>query len=279
MATKILTVGHACLDIVHLVNEIPKPNTKVASSGVEIRIGGNAANAAAALCELGAEADLCTVLGSDHHPFTRIFVSLLREKGIGTSFCRFEESIQCPCSTIMVLADGERAIVNRQDDAIRSGVSLPDDITRYSMVMADSYRLPMVRSVFLMAHQAGIPTMIDVDGVVDDIGLIPRASHVWFSQEAWRRHRIPLPDLQARFGGVVGVTDGDRPVTWIDTSGKINYHAPPRVNAKNTLGAGDVFRARLGLGICTGQGLTDAVKAACITACEHITNSPISRIT
>lgn len=278
MKPKILTVGHACLDIVHSVPSIPLPNTKVATNEVEIRIGGNAANAAGALCEMGANADLCTVLGSDSHPFTRILVALLKQVQIGTEFCRFDDTQPCPNSTIMVTPDGERAIINWQSDHIKSSVSRPRDIRGYSLVMADSYRLPMVREVFSMAREAAVPTMIDVDGAVSDIGLIPRADHIWFSHEAWRKQRIPIQDLQARFGGVVGITDGDRPITWVGTDGIVRHHSPPTIVARNTLGAGDVFRARLGLGICIGESLTSAIENACEVAAKHVTNQPLDMV-
>lgn len=271
MKPKILAVGHACLDIVHAIPNIPAPNTKVTSKEVTIQIGGNAANAAAALCDMGSNADLCTVFGSEHHPFTRILLALLHQKGVNTGHCVFDDTQPCPSSTIMVLGDGERAIMNWQGDEIKNAVSAPDSVDGYCMVMADAYRLPMVRRVFGLARQAGIPTMLDVDGPVEDIGLLPRADHIWFSEEAWRRQRIPLADLQTRFGGVVGITDGDKPVRWIDLDGKIHFHQPLTVDAINTLGAGDVFRARLALGLCLGEDIKSSVAKACEIAAHHIT--------
>ena len=274
---KILAVGHACLDMVHVVPRIPSTD-KVASDRISIQIGGNAANAAAAACDLGASADLCTVIGNENHPFTRILMALLVQKHVGTSYCKFEYDLPCPNSTIMVLPDGERAIVNWQSDEIRSAVADPGDISRYQMVIADSYRLPMVRHVFSMARNLGIPTMLDIDGVIDDVGLLPSADHIWFSQEAWRRHRIGLQDLQDRFGGVVGITNGRHPVTWIGTDGVVRSHLPPATVAVNTLGAGDVFRSRLAVGLCLGESLDDAVAGACVSACEHITEKPLTRL-
>jgi sugar/nucleoside kinase (ribokinase family) len=136
----------------------------------------------------------------------------------------------------------------------------------------------MVKKIFAKASSRGIPTMLDIDSPVVDIGSMPCADHVWFSREAWRKHRIPIKDLQARFGGVVGITDGDRPVTWCDQTGKIYYHTPPHVKATNTLGAGDVFRARMALAICIGASVEDAVPMACLSACEHITGKQLTKV-
>ena len=278
MKPKILAVGHACLDIVHSVPRIPKPNTKVASKDVTIQIGGNAANVAAALCDMGADAHLCTVFGSEHHPFTRILVALLAQRHVKTKLCRFDDTQPGPSSTIMVMDDGERAIMNWQGDAIRSAVAVPDDVSKYDIVVADAYRLPMVRQVFDLARKAGVPTMIDVDGPITDVGLIPAADHIWFSEEAWRGQRIPLEDLHSRFGGIVGITVGDRPVRWIDLHGKVHYQQPLNVVPKNTLGAGDVFRARLGLGLCIGEDTGTAISKACAAAANHITGQALEQV-
>lgn len=277
MIPKILAVGHSCLDIVHSLPEIPAPNIKVPSAKVDVQVGGNAANEAVALCDLGAHADLHTILGRDSHPFTRILLALLKSRGVGTKLCLFDETQDCPSSTIMVLPDGERAIMNWQSNEIRSAIPSPIALDGYAMIVADTYRLPMVRSVFCSAAGAGIPTMIDVDDPLPDIGMIPAAGYVWFSHEAWRRHRIPIKDLQARFGGVVGITDGHRPVTWVGNDGVVRYHQPPAVNAINTLGAGDVFRARFALGVCMKESIERSIEQACIAACEHITGMQLTR--
>lgn len=278
MNPKILTVGHSCLDIVHKVPSIPVLNAKIASSSVSIQVGGNAANVAVALCDMGADSDLCTVLGSEHHPFTRILLALLRERRVGISNCKFDNDQPCPNSTIMVLPDGERSIMNWQSDKIKSAISMPSSITDYAMIVADAYRLPMVRHVFLEARRNNIPTLIDIDGTISDIGLIPSADHIWFSYEAWKCHRIPLQDLKSRLGGIVGITNGPNPVTWIDHENIIRTYTPTEMTPINTLGAGDVFRARLALELIRHNDLTLSIKNACDSAIEHILEKPLTRV-
>lgn len=278
MKPNILTVGHACIDIVHLVPQIPKPNTKIASREVTISIGGNAANAAAALSDFGAKVELCSALGSDSHPFTRILSSLLLSHGVGMNWCTFDEMEPCSSSTIMVTPDGERAIMNWQGQRVLLAVKIPDDLHRYHMIFGDTYRLPHVNAIFTKANEANIPTMLDVDAAFDNIQDIPAASHVWFSQEAWNTYKIPITELQDRFGGIVGITDGHKPVAWVGTDKVVHHLSPPVVAAKNTLGAGDVFRARLGLGICIGEPLEQAVEAACYAACDHITGRQLKKL-
>ena len=76
----------------------------------------------------------------------------------------------------------------------------------------------------------------------------------------------------------IGITNGGQPVTWIGMDGVVRSYLPPPTVAVNTLGAGDVFRSRLAIGVCLGESLDDAVPGACVSACEHITEKPLTRL-
>lgn len=64
-AFKALFVGLTTIDIQYLVEEFPKPNTKVKASNPEIFIGGPAANAAVAFSRLNGEAHLVSAIGKN----------------------------------------------------------------------------------------------------------------------------------------------------------------------------------------------------------------------
>ena len=278
MTPRILTVGHACLDITYMVPNLPQANTKVAGASAKISIGGNAANAAAAICDLGARAELCSILGSESHPFTRLLVQLLASHGVKFSDCYFDEQEACSSSTIMVTPDGERSIINWQGPKSQRSITLPSDFKKYSMVMGDTYRLSMVKDCFTKAQELRIPTMLDVDNACESIDDVPYADHIWFSHDSWKKLKTPLESLQARWNNVTGITDGYRPVVWIGNDGIKKFCTPPSVDAGNTLGAGDVFRARLALGICLAESIDTAVYEACNTACDHITGNGIKPV-
>jgi sugar/nucleoside kinase (ribokinase family) len=140
----------------------------------------------------------------------------------------------------------------------------------------------MVRKVFEIARAAGIPTMLDVDSVVDNLDDLPQADYVWFSNEAWMTSAATLgnvSDIQDHFGGLLGVTNGPESIWWIEKNGILGECEPNRINAINTLGAGDVFRAAFAIATCLGRSTYDAVAAACYSAGEHITNKPLTKIT
>lgn len=279
MELKILTVGHACLDVVHQVERLPEKDSKVPSSNVDIRIGGNAANAAAAIADLGCQSHLCTSMGSEYHPFTRILVSLLTSKGINISNCEFVDSQACPNSNIMILPTGERTIVNWQSDFFLNHIVHPKSITGYSAILADTYRLPMVQSVLKEANRYGIPTILDVDNPKQKLKEIPRAKQIWFGYEAWQQLGISLFDLQLRTGAdIIGVTNGPNEIQWIDQTQNLRSYMPPSVVPINTLGAGDVFKGRLAIGLSLDEPIAISIREACISAAEHIQNKPLTKL-
>lgn len=280
MKPHLLTVGHACLDMVYRVPYLADADKKVASTDMAMQIGGSAGNTASAIVDLGASADVCTVLGNPTRLTTHNLIHLLRDKGIGVE-CTFVDRVSGPVSTICITPDGNNSITSWQPEPVREAVHFPQDITKYSAVLGDVYRLPMVKVVFEQAAAARIPTFLDIDLPVDNVKDLPQADHVWLSHAAWTNldeRQKDLRTLQQHFGKVVGVTNGPNPVIWIDESGSIQQLTPPEVTAINTLGAGDVFRAALAVALCLGESLSAAIKIACIRATQHITNTQLMRI-
>lgn len=278
MNPKILAVGHTCLDMVHHVGSIPSPDEKVDSHSMALQIGGSAGNVARFVAILGGSADVCAVVGKKDLPITEALMSLLLDAGIGTELRHAD--CQCPNSTILVLPNGDRLISSYQPNETLDLIHMPDNVSGYSMVLGDSYKLPMTRRAFAEADENMMTTMLDVDKAIE-LDRLPAADYVWLSQEAWGsiddKHR-DLRRLQDRFGGFVGVTNGAGPILWITAQGDLGEHQPLKVKPINTLGAGDMFRAAFALGICMGNDVNRSVEVACKSAAEHITNTRITKI-
>lgn len=277
MTVKILTVGHSCIDVMYHVAALPKSDEKIAASNFEISIGGNAANVAAAFCDLGGRADICSVIGSQSHPMTRVLVSLLHSKSIGTKYLEFNEAADCSVSTILITPDGDRTIINHTSSRLQSAIVESLNLSEYDMILGDSYRLPLVNTVFDMAKPYNIKTMLDVDQPTDWT-LLPKCDYVWFSKAAVNTVNTGLPTLQEHFGGVVGLTCGSMPIYWMGVDHILKRHDPKPIKVVNSLGAGDVWRARLALEICQNTDLNRAVELASQTAGEYIQSRHIEEI-
>lgn len=281
MTVKILTVGHACLDFVHEVDALPDPAIKVPSKSLQVKLGGNAAIAAACLVKLGAQADLCSVLGNRIDWMTQQLVSLLETSRVGID-CAFLESQPCPVSNVLILPNGDRAISSFQPGALTCALHRPDDLTQYAMVLGDTNRLQQTRQLIVTAKLAGVPTMLDVDKPIDKLQDIPQADIVFFSSESWKlleEDGVSLSEAQRYLGGVVGITNGAEPIIYSDAQGKWHERMPEKVEPLTTLGAGDAWRAGLAMALVSGYGIHDAIHRACQTAAEHIQKLPLTRIT
>ena len=118
----ILSVGHVCADLIYYSNTIPSLNNKVSCEQAEIVLGGNAANVARALTELGATVDLCSVVGGEHNPYTQLIVSLLNDYGVNHDCLKYKDTLATPSSIIIVNDKGERTVIYHESDEIRKKI-------------------------------------------------------------------------------------------------------------------------------------------------------------
>ncbi len=274
MPFKILTVGHACVDFVHGVTDHLTPNKKLDSVFSNIQLGGSAVNVASALKDLGADVTVCTTLGSKSDITTTIFKQLLDAKGIDI-VCNHIDSAATANSLVTVLPNGDRSITCYQSAEIVEDDSVDVDVSKYDIVLGDNYRLPLVSKLFDIAQSLSIPTMLDVDKISATTDSLPYATHVWFSHEAWQA--FDMARIQQL--STIGVTNGENPVMWLEPCSSVFQSFTPRsINVKNSLGAGDVFRASLALQLLMKKPLATAIECACDSAGEHISGKRLTKI-
>jgi sulfofructose kinase len=175
-------------------------------------------------------------------------------------------------------ARGERLIVNHRGDAIATGADwLPlDRIAAAGAVLADPRWLAGATRAFEAAREAGVPCVLDAD--VAPTGslatLVPLADHVVFSEPGlaiYADGRDELAALRAALDAgakVAGVTRGAKGVEWIECGSPhaLRRVPAPRVEARDTTGAGDVFHGAYALGLAEGRDVAGAASFACAAA-------------
>lgn len=281
MTIKILAAGHTCLDIVHYVSALPDKDTKIPSDRLNVQLGGNAGNFAVALSELGADVDLCCVLGSKYDPITDSILTLARSRNLGLD-CGFIESEKSPVSSVIILPNGDRILTSYQPKSIMDATCNIPTVTQYDMVFSDSYRLPLAREVFAEARKHKVPTMLDIDKAVPNVYDLPASSYMIFSNESYTAMNLTendLPSLQQHFGGVVGYTASAGLIRYADKNGVYQFQPDRIENPVTTLGAGDTYRAALAMHLCYGKDIHTAIKLACNSAYEHILEKTLTKIT
>ncbi len=273
---RILCAGIAVLDQIFRVPRFPVAEVKTQASEFLSLNGGNAANAAVAIRRLGGQARFVAPLGgpAGEDASGDRFLALMAAQDIDCSVCPRMDGVPTPISAIAVEPGGERAIVNFRDD--RLAALRPGDpaalVAGMDAVVVDNRFPEFVLPVCMAAHERGIITVLDADAPRRQSNALLRfVSHAVFSAEGLRA-TTGIDDLPAALthastmsGAFVAVTDGTNDVLWLEGHAMRRF-APFRVDAIDTLGAGDVFHGAFALMLTEGRSEADAVRFAAAAA-------------
>ena len=263
----ILCAGIAVQDIVFRVEQFPQPGGKCMTNEFIVVSGGCAVNAAIAVARLGGRA-LRRPLGDDNDNVSNLLMADMAREGIDTSGVVRVAGATAPVSGIMVDAAGERMIVTHRDKRIETArIADPDKLVAgVSLLLADNRFPELVRPVCEAARRRGIPIVLDADRPsVEDDPLFAIPTHVIFSGECLRA-TTGLDDLSAglqrmapRTSAFLAVSDGAGPVRYL-ADGAIRTMPVFKIEAIDTLAAGDVFHAGIALALAEGRDAVSAMR-------------------
>ena len=272
----VICVGAACWDTVFQVEQIPAAGVKALALHAVQRAAGMAVNAAVALSRLGLSAHLWTRIGDDETG--RRFMQDMQRERINVDGVRVLAGVQTSFSSILVDLQGERTLVPFFDAKIPPDASwLPlDKVADAGAVLVDMRWREGAAAALRQAHQCGVPGILDADTApAQDLNaMIPLASHVLFSASALNIVRPGLAPQAALLdvaahnpAEVVGVTPGPQgALLWTRASGRVLHVPAPRIQAVDTLGAGDVWHGAFAWGLVRGLPMPDIVQWANLAA-------------
>jgi len=276
-------VGLATLDIVHRVAAPPGENQKVTANAQFIAAGGPAANAAVTFAALGGEATLVTVLGRS--PVAELIRRDLSACGVRVVDLGVELSDPPPISSISVTeSTGDRSIVGGERALSLPAVAidrrpLEELLPDQEVLLVDGHHSDIARVAAEAARAAGTPVVLDAGRWKPQMsGLMPLVTDVVASADFLLPTVVSSTQTAERLveSGVptVVVTAGERAVRWwADAeSGEVEV---PRVVARDTLGAGDVFHGAYAYGLAAARDSTlpDRIAFASAVAamrCEYV---------
>jgi sugar/nucleoside kinase (ribokinase family) len=269
-APNILCAGIAVQDIVMRVAHFPAPGAKVQASDFIVTGGGCAANAALAAVRLGAHAAFAGPLGGPNDAVSERIIADLAADGVDCSGVVRVEDATPSVSLILIDAAGEKTIATRRGAGL-AGV-LPQDadklIAGADAVLIDNRFPDFVAAVGRTAKGRGIPLVIDLDLATEpDDPLLKLATHIVASAEALRGTTkrddlgAGLQRLAEHATGFLAVTNGPNGVFWLE--GATLRHLPAfKVEAIDSLGAGDAFHAAFTIGLAEKRNLSDVLRFA-----------------
>jgi sugar/nucleoside kinase (ribokinase family) len=264
----ILCAGIAVQDIVWRVTEFPPPGGKAMTGEFVVVSGGCAVNAAIAVARLGGRAHYAGPLGHPADSISNQLIDQMTREGIGTLGVVRVPEATAPVSGIMVDGTGERMIVTYRDKRIESArVSDPDRlVANVSLLLADNRFPNFVRPICEAARRRGIPVVLDADRpTVEDDPLFLIPTHIIFSSECLRATTgqkdlaVGLQRMTSWTDAFLAVSDGPGAVLFM--AGDTVRQMPVfKVDAIDTLAAGDVFHAGIALAIAEGADPVSAMR-------------------
>ncbi len=268
---RILCVGALTMDTIFRLEQLPEhPGKFIPLDAVEVAEGMASAQAAT-IVRLGGEVALWASAGDDG--IGDRLVAQISEAGVDTSRVRRVAGARSGFSSILMDQTGSTIIVPRYDPAITSAPDAPPDLAGIDAVMTDVRWPAAARLALSAAKAAGIPAILDADMAARDIleGLVAEASHIVASESAaklltgaeapeaaaWRLHD--------EHGVFVAVTAGAQGCWWSENGG-IRHTPAPKVEAIDTLAAGDVFHAGFAVGLTEGWPMARTIAFASAAA-------------
>ena len=253
--TSVVVIGSVNLDIVAVVDRLPAPGETVTGAELNHYPGGKGANQALAAARLGADVCLLAHVGQD--PEADEALVLLRAGGVDLDGCVAVDSAPTGVALISVAKSGENQIVvapgaNRTlspeslkipaADALLCQLEVPTETIVYAAANFDGFfcvNLAPARHVDVTVLQRA------------DLVIVNETESAWYGDSLSACHGM----IATTFGAAGAVLSKDG----IDLA----RVKPPRVEALDTVAAGDTFSAALTVALVEGQSPEDALSFAC----------------
>jgi sulfofructose kinase len=255
----VLCAGIAVEDFLFKVDTFPAPGTKMRASDLVATTGGCAANAAVAVARLGGCARFSGPVGTDDA--SRRFLDALAKTGVDPAGVLCVEGGSISVSGIFIDRTGEKMVATMHGRGL-DGATPPDAaalVADIDVLLVDNRFPAFVTPICHAAAARGIPVVLDVDKATKPGDpLFETASHVIFSSEALTA-TTGIDDLGWALAGMglgirgfLAVTNGPDDVLWLE--GDALRRLPVfKIEAVDTLGAGDSFHGGFALALAEGR--------------------------
>ena len=282
---RVTVVGSLNMDISVTVPTLPGPGMTVLGSAARFSPGGKGGNQAVAAARLGAEVDMVGCVGDD--AFGRQLLADLRAENVKTDHVRIIRGTPTGLAMIAVDRSAENLIVVAP--GANHGVS-PNDVaaaqTAPTDVLVISAEIPISVITAALAHKPGVLRILNLAPVPPDATAIIKDQLDWLvvneSEAAALLHDThPDPDqsLTPAQAAAALVAQGARHAVvtagahGAALAGPEGTHTIPgfKVQAVDTVGAGDTFVGALAVALAVGVSAPEAVRAAAAAGAAAVT--------
>ena len=269
----ITCVGPIFLDRIAKIERFPEKPIKLVAKGLEKRLGGPAAVASFAVNIMGEESEFVGRFGDDdaadflQSEFDKYNISFNRSITV--------EGASTPQSHIFEDSNGERMLAVFNEQKLLDDKRLPNfDFSSGQTYLIDTHWIDAAHYLAKNTYEHGINCIVDLDNfsknkAVEEV--VNASSHPVFSENGLHQYTKEksiinsLKSLYQTNNKFYAVTLGSDGVYWID-QGDI-YHCPaPKVEVRETNGAGDVFHGVFARFIHADKSIQESIELATAAA-------------
>ena len=270
---RFISLGACTVDTILKVDRIPCGDGKVMAEDGMVIGAGMAVAAACTVATLGGKVTIWGRIGSDK--LGDFFLSDISDTGVDISTIHRVEGAKTGLSSVIVGGDGSRLIMPYYDSNLGNDTSwLPlKQLDGIDCVLADVRWPEGAAQILNEAKNREIIRIFDGDVATAEVlkTLAPLATHSIFSEPGFHLYsgnkdvRNSLLEHAAQFDGCMGVTLGQDGFIWVE-DGVLRQIYPPKIIARDTLAAGDVFHGAFAIAITEGMTIEKAAMFACSAA-------------
>ncbi|NET44938.1 sugar kinase [Okeania sp. SIO2B3] len=241
-----LFVGLITLDLVYLTATYPEKNQKVVASDYTITAGGPATNAAVTFSYFGNQTTLLCGLGN--HPITHLIRADLEKHNVTIQDLDKNRDEPPPVSSIITTQNtGDRSVIsiNATKSQISKELIDQDIIHNIDIVLIDGHQMAASLEVAQLAKSKNIPIVIDGGSWKPGFEeILPFVDYAICSANFYPPNCESLEEVFAYLANQniphIAITQGEKPIKYL-SQGKFGNVEVPKINAVDTLGAGDIF--------------------------------------
>lgn len=281
---KITVIGSLNMDLVVRAASLPRPGETIFGHDFETHCGGKGANQAMGCGRMGGAVAMVGCVGEDD--FGHRLLEALSQAGVDVRGVRRQAEARSGCALITVADDSQNSIVVVAGaNALLSEEDLGAARDQIGGVVLLQLETPPEtnRAAARMAREAGATVILDPApasafrfDLLENVDIVtPNQTEVEAITGVQIRGRDDLhramDALAERWPGTTIVKMGSQGAYWRDDQGKLRHSPVFKVNAVDTVAAGDAFNAGLAVALAEGRAMEEAVEwasaagALCVT--------------
>jgi ribokinase len=280
MAGKIVVVGSFNADLVTYMPRLPLPGETLSGTRFVTGPGGKGSNQAVAAARLGAEVIFIGRVGKD--TLSEMAFNLWKQEGIDTSYVMRDAQTATGVATIFVEEAGQNVIVvtlGANLTVSKADIDAAVDAIAQADVLITQLEIDRETAAYALqvARQHGVKTILNPAPAVQlpsemtqlaDF-LTPNESELLILSGNTQMDDAASSVLQSEQQTLI-VTLGKEGARWVQKSGTGVIPAY-KVDAVDTVGAGDAFNAGVAVALSERKTLTDAIRFANAVAALCVT--------